>query len=480
MVKHLPHISIEKYAAYLDGNLPDEEMKQMKAFIDNDADMQAVLEAESNIESNPDLDLLENEPVPFDMDLDSIELPSLDAGLIFEQNDFINDFFSLGSDRFFDETGSIIDVINTNSIMAKNDNTDFRTFGEQGENLYDPIHTLQPDDHSCALRAQQIILRDYGIDIPFKDLEKMALEAGVYSEHGTYPHDMGKVLEMAGVGMHRTEGNTIYDLTNELSQGHRVMVSVDADELWYTDKLSDRLKNWFNDVVGNQGGNHALIVAGIEVNQNNPFDVKVVLTDSGSGHLRIEYPWNQFYDAWKDSNCLMVATDIPAPYQYDATTGMEVPSNFAVQYSYNQFVIDNGYQLKPDLINIPDDYQPYYEGYLTADENYNSIDYKGVGSEDSYYAKTDIGCSNLDSETDMDFIADNQDSVNDTESFVSDMDVFEPSSSEEWMTNIDEHSHFPSDALDDSNDFTYNDDQVGESFDGDGDSDVIMDNSLFT
>ena len=30
MVKHLPHISIEKYAAYLDGNLPDEEMKQIR------------------------------------------------------------------------------------------------------------------------------------------------------------------------------------------------------------------------------------------------------------------------------------------------------------------------------------------------------------------------------------------------------------------------------------------------------------------
>lgn len=478
MVKHLPHISIEKYAAYLDGNLPDEEMQQMKAFIDTDADMQAVLEADSIIGGN--LDLLENEPIPYDMDLDSIELPSLDNGLIFERNDFINDFFSLGSDRFFDEAESIIDVINPNSIMAKNDNTEFRTFGEQGENLYDPNHTLQPDDHSCALRAQQIILRDYGIDIPFKDLEKLALEAGVYSEHGTYPHDMGKVLEMAGVGMHRTEGNTIYDLTNELSQGHRVMVSVDADELWYTDKLSDRLKNWFNDVVGNQGGNHALIVAGVEVNQNNPFDVKVVLTDSGSGHLRIEYPWNQFYDAWKDSNCLMVATDIPAPYQYDAVTGMEVPSNFAAHYSYNQFIIDNGYQLKPESINIPDDYQPYYEGYLTTGEDsYNGVDYNNdIFGEDSFLANTHDNHSDLDIGTDLDYFADNQDAVDDSDSFISEMDVFETSSSEEWMTNIDEQSHISSEALNDVNDFIDNNNQDGEAFDDDGFSNGL-DNPLF-
>ena len=108
MVKHLPHISIEKYAAYLDGNLPEEEMQQMKDFIDNDADMQAVLEADSNIGDDFDLDLLENEPVSFEMDLPSIELPSLDAASPFEDNSIIEDFFSLDSDRYWEEMSSIL------------------------------------------------------------------------------------------------------------------------------------------------------------------------------------------------------------------------------------------------------------------------------------------------------------------------------------------------------------------------------------
>ena len=108
MVKHLPHISIEKYAAFLDGNLPDEEMKQMKAFIDNDADMQAVLEADGNIGGDLDLDLLESNPVSFEMDLPSIELPSLDAASPFEDNSIIEDFFSSDSDRSWEEMGSII------------------------------------------------------------------------------------------------------------------------------------------------------------------------------------------------------------------------------------------------------------------------------------------------------------------------------------------------------------------------------------
>lgn len=108
MVKHLPHISIEKYAAYLDGNLPDEEMQQMKVFIDTDADMQAVLEADNNIGGDLDLDLLENESVSFEMDLPSIELPSLDAASPFEENSLADDYFSLDGDRFWEEMSSIM------------------------------------------------------------------------------------------------------------------------------------------------------------------------------------------------------------------------------------------------------------------------------------------------------------------------------------------------------------------------------------
>ena len=382
MVKHLPHISIEKYAAYLDGNLPDEEMQQMKAFIDNDAEMQAVLEADGIIGADFDLDLIDNEPIPFDMELPSIELPTLDLYSPIEQNGFLDEIFSPVGDRFGEEMGSIISEINqddnsqNNNIMAKN--TEYRTWGESGENIKDFDNILQPDDHSCALRAQQIILRDYGIDIPFEDLEQIAKNAGYYSDSGTYQHDMGKVLEMAGVGMHQIEGGTVYDLTNELAQGHRIIVSVDSDELWYNDRFADKITNWINDRFGTQAGNHALIVAGVEVNPDNPNDVKVVLTDSGAGDLRVEYPLDQFIDAWQDSNCFMVATDTAAPYQYDAHTGMEVPSNFVVEQHFNQFVADHSYQLNPDLINIPYGYQPTFEGHLDMISNVKYGVFKGV------------------------------------------------------------------------------------------------------
>ena len=357
-------VSVEEFAAYLDGNLSEKEMNRVGSIIHDNSFMQEVVEASQLVSdtmdgySSIDLDLPE-EIANWDF-----ILPELENG---EDFSIVTDSFLEDSNLYQYEGMNAeenepqeVEPLNKNEDMT----TNYRTYGEAGENIFDPIYIKQPDDHSCGLRSQQIVLRDFGIDIPFEDLERYALDAGVYSENGTYTYDIGKVLEMAGVGMHQVQGSTIYDLTNELAQGHRVIVSVDADELWYNDSIGGKLSNWVNDVFGRQGGNHALIVAGVEVNPSNPNDVQVVLTDPGAGHLRIEYPLDQFMDAWQDSNCFMAATDQAAPYQYDAMTGMEVPSNFAVEHYFNQFVVENSYQLSPDLINIPIDYQPAFDGHL--------------------------------------------------------------------------------------------------------------------
>ena len=370
-----PSVSVEEFAAYLDGNLSDSKMNDLQQLIDNDVHLRNIINTNSFMEDNISSKTNEDWQLPDEILRMDFEYPGMNENL----ENFLDE-----DDMFFQEDQSVYTEAVDNhtedyqlaseeskninyknsEIMAGNILSGNTHYGESGQNIKDPIFIQQPDDHSCALRSQQIVLRDFGIDIPFNDLERIAKENGVYSDDGTSMYDVGKVLDIAGVGMHQVVGSNMFDLTNELAQGHRVIVGVDADELWYNDTLTGRLKNWFNDVTGHQGGNHALIVAGVEVNPTNPNDVNVVLTDPGSGDLRIEYPMKQFMDAWKDTNCFMVATNDAAPYQYDPVSKMEVPSNFVTEYALNQFIADNSYQLSPDLINIPSDYQPAYSEHL--------------------------------------------------------------------------------------------------------------------
>lgn len=380
----VPSVSIEEFAAYLDGNLTEDGMNEIASAIHSDDSLQDILSSGYMVDETLSTYNDWNQIVQDDISTDSFDIPNIEGNLD------VSDIFPQNEDSIYAETVDVsydvdnITVTENDKINTVNSNIQTMTntikigtsnYGETGQNIKDPIFIQQPDDHSCALRSQQIILRDFGIDIPFKDLEKNAKENGVYSDDGTSMCDVGKVLDIAGVGMHQVIGCNMFDLTNELAQGHRVIVGVDANELWYNDSITDKLKNWLDDITGNQGGNHALIVAGVEVNPNNPSDVKVVLTDPGSGELRIEYPMKQFMDAWKDTNCFMAATDAPAPYQYDPISGMEIPSNFVVEQQFNQFVAENSYQLSPDMINIPQEYQPAYSEHLdvVGDDTYEDF-----------------------------------------------------------------------------------------------------------
>ena len=206
-----------------------------------------------------------------------------------------------------------------------------------GENGHGDFHDSLPEiqqkySDTCGIRSQQIILRDFGIDLSEDQLVEWSRRNGLYDEDGTKPEDVGKILEAAGINVTRKYDANIFDLMNELVLGHRVIVGVDANELWYNDHWTDKLKNWFDDVFKEQGGNHALIVAGINVDPDNPKEVNVILTDPGSGDLRIEYPLEQFMGAWQDTNTYMVSTNDAAPYQYDPITHKEVPSGFSTDY----------------------------------------------------------------------------------------------------------------------------------------------------
>lgn len=238
---------------------------------------------------------------------------------------------------------------------------------------FDP-NIFQNYSNTCAIRSQQIVLRDYGVMLSQEDMMAFAEENGWYDPDpvngGTPMEALGNFLDGCGVDCTRVENANIYDIISELRDGHRVIVGVDADELWVNSESSfwkrNLLKciNKLNDTFGGEGANHALVVAGVDVNPDDPSDIHVTLIDSGTGEVCASYPYEQFKDAWDDANCYMVSTNEPAPYQYNHETHMMEPSGFATDFvsPINELPVglENEFRLSESYYNKYDNYIPRY------------------------------------------------------------------------------------------------------------------------
>ncbi len=177
--------------------------------------------------------------------------------------------------------------------------------GQPAENIIFDPNVYQYYDDTCAIQSQHLILQQYGIDVTQEEMIAIAKENGWYAEgYGTPMNMVGKLLDYYGIDVKGSEGNNIFNLSNELAQGHQIIVGVDAYELIYPDETAGM------DLVYGDAANHALVVVGIDT--SDPDNVQVIVTDPGTGNRQMAYPAEQFMDAWKDSNCFMVSTnDVP-------------------------------------------------------------------------------------------------------------------------------------------------------------------------
>jgi hypothetical protein len=360
---HNLSISEEMLGAYIEGKTSNTDNSMIESSLINDAELASLLTEVSDF--------------PYDDNSNDF----LDVSVIENPNEEIitNEF-----NNCFNMTYSDSETQRSDRLGAA---AAHRIFGEDGNGSGPNPDALifQGNEGVCAIRSQQIILRDYGIDIPLEDLKQYAIQQGWYDpsgDGGTPMCYIGALMEQCGVNVKQSIDCTVYDLINELSQGHRVIVGVDADELWADrdNSLIEKTTTWLKDVFQGESANHALVVAGVDVNPNDPNDVKVILTDPGTGDLRIEYTLDEFMDAWEDSHCFMVSTTTPAPYQYDEVHECMVPSNFAVE----QFIDTNSLPLTPDVRGVEymameSDYTPHYaNGHLTT------IGHKDDGTAVSY------------------------------------------------------------------------------------------------
>lgn len=163
---------------------------------------------------------------------------------------------------------------------------------------------------TCAIRCQEFILEQFtGVEFDETMLRDEAINAGWYQPGGgTAPQDVGNLLELHGIAVTRYEGASIFNLTNELAQGHKVIVGLDSGEIWGQSPILESLA----DKLGMSGADHAVVVSGIDT--TDPDNVQVIISDPGTGEAAATYPMDQFVDAWRDGNCFMVATQEPAPH----------------------------------------------------------------------------------------------------------------------------------------------------------------------
>lgn len=272
------------------------------------------------------------------------------------------------------------------------------TFGPSLPQTDFDLNIWQGHDPTCAIRSQELILRDFGIQIPQDELKQYATEQGWYSD-GTPESCVGNLLETCKISTHSMHCESIYDIINELKDGHRVIVAVDSKEL-----RNEPGTDAYEFYHGIKDPDHALIVTSININPLDPDESTVVLTDPGNGSI-LEYDMEQFAHAWRDSDCFMVATDEAAPYQYNADTGCMEVSNFATDFTLSNFPFHNEFSNIWEVNELG--YVPFYgEGHLDTiisgmdyDDFVSAYDSGSIPDLDYAFGTVDEGSSFDDSQS---------------------------------------------------------------------------------
>lgn len=330
-------ISDELLAAYLDGNTSAIENLLVEANLGTDANNMEVSDILSDISA---------------------------FSLIDNYNEFMTDL-GLGdafSQPITIETNTIDEVMDPNGMVPD-------------------IQQQYPD--SCAIKSQQIILNEFGIDVNEDQLVQFSYEQGWYHADGsgTAAEDVGNLLEAAKIPVTRQDDANVFNLVSELSQGHKVIVGVDSEELW-----GNKFTAWMKDFFMGDTPDHALVVAGIDT--SDPDNVMVIVDDPGSGEYHKAYPLEQFMDAWSDAQCYMVSTDIPVPDHSPTMANFDYGQGHIAEVGgmdYADFQIFNDLSYGLSAYSIVDGVQVYPTSSLMDayfDMANNGLAFDGIFSND--------------------------------------------------------------------------------------------------
>lgn len=199
-------ISIEKMAAFLDGNMSASEMQEVSAVIEGNKMLKKVVEASDSIKSHL---LSVDIHLPSELRSLDFEIPSLECNN--------NEHFPL-------------------SEMAA-------------------LHK----DNLCAIQCEAYVLRGLGKDVPEEELVSVATERGWLTRKGVALRNIGNVSEYYGIKVERKLYATLQDIKNAIVEQKIVIVSVDEGEL-----IGDEEKERLEDLLIGGRPDHVVIVKAIE------------------------------------------------------------------------------------------------------------------------------------------------------------------------------------------------------------------------
>ncbi len=224
--------------------------------------------------------------------------PSSDLDRVDFENEAIGEPFS------FDASDNYLEASNLN-LGEQNSEPD--ALGGVGNPAADAeFWHQQAGANSCAVVAQLSVFESItGEQISEEQASQIAQANGWFDpEIGTRPDDVGKLLNELGVPTEQKYNATLEDIANALEKGDRVIVGLDANEIW----------NPIHDANGNPieqpNAGHAVWVTGMEAQPDGT--VKLILNDSGHPNGKmVSVDARDFLNAWEDTGNFLVVANVP-------------------------------------------------------------------------------------------------------------------------------------------------------------------------
>lgn len=228
-----------------------------------------------------------------------------------------NDIFSTLDDWFDSESAIANDLSSSqfteNQAQSFLDNliTETDWTPEQFDGWGNPVEDAdcwqqQESSTSCAVVSQIGVYESItGSEISEADACQIAEENGWYDpETGTIPEDVGKFLDYCGIPTEQRYDATLQDIADALERGDKVIVGLDANEIWYPTEDAT------GSPVEQPDGGHAVWVTGIDSEPDGT--VKIILNDSGTpdGCMKVVEA-EDFLNAWEDFGNFLVIADAP-------------------------------------------------------------------------------------------------------------------------------------------------------------------------